>query len=135
MDNEPGHERKVFILKVKTGSSLIPDEEVKLNDAPSCPLSLPCHQAKGSSRKAAELRPTHRKGSAWLGLLSNPSLREKLSVLSFSRPTKGTKEQKTKKGTKRLQTAAPSTLLQHSAERAVSQLRYPSLHRADEGPA
>lgn len=50
MDNEPGHKRKVFVLKVKTGSSLIPDEEVK----PCAPLPSPLH-----SSKAAGLRPTN----------------------------------------------------------------------------
>lgn len=49
MDNEPGHERKVFVLKVKTGSSLNRDEEVKPCDAPSRPPALPCHRAQGSS--------------------------------------------------------------------------------------
>lgn len=37
MDNEPGHERKVFVLKVNTGSSLMPDEVKPCN----FPLPLP----------------------------------------------------------------------------------------------
>lgn len=37
MDNEPGHERQVFVLKVKTGSSLIQDEETKLLPRPFPP--------------------------------------------------------------------------------------------------
>lgn len=36
MDNEPGHERKVFVLKVDTGSSLMPDE-AKLCNSPLPP--------------------------------------------------------------------------------------------------
>lgn len=41
MDNEPGHKRKVFVLKAKTGSSLIPDEEVKPFDSPFPPPCTP----------------------------------------------------------------------------------------------
>lgn len=47
MDNEPGHERQVFVLKVKTGSSLIQDEETK--PLPSRPFPPPCYQTEGSS--------------------------------------------------------------------------------------
>lgn len=39
MDNEPGHQRKVFVLKVKTESSLIPD---KLGSR-ATPLPCPSH--------------------------------------------------------------------------------------------
>lgn len=57
MDNEPGHKRKVFVLKVKTGSSLIPDEGVE----PCAPLPSPWHSCATKQRlflKGCWLRPT-----------------------------------------------------------------------------
>lgn len=120
MDNEPGHERKVFVLKVKTGSSLIPDEEVKLCDGPSHPPALLCHGAQGSSSKA--LSPP---GSASSGI----SQRRAVSA-QLQQANKKHKETKKPRGIPR---GVKLLLLPRwgkcSTERAASQLRDPSSHR------
>ena len=97
MDNEPGHERKVFILKVKTGSSLIPDAEVRPSDAPSHPGPAALLLKAGMAAIPVCLSLSVCPRPAWLYLLWNPSPRERPAELGYRRTTKGTKKQKTKK--------------------------------------
>lgn len=102
MDNKPGHERKVFVLKAKTGSSLIPGEEVKSCDAPSHPL----HCCVTELRVLPERLPAR---------LARPPLesisQRRADNAQLWQANKKHKE-KAKRDTERRQTAAPSTLLQ-----------------------
>lgn len=82
MDNEPGHQGKVFVLKVKTGSSLIPDKEVSLSGTPPTRAS---HE--GPFPKAGTVPSSRPPGSHLPG---------RGPTLSSCRPTKGTKTQKIK---------------------------------------
>lgn len=128
MDNEPGHERKVFILKVKTGSNLIPDEEVKSCDAPSHP---PLHGSVTKHRVLPERLPAS---------LARPPL-ESISqrrAVSAQLPQANKKHKETKSQEYRIPRGIKLLLLpawgKRSTKRASSQLRHPSFHRGDEGP-
>lgn len=124
MDNEPGHKRKVFVLKVKTGSNLIPDEEVK-PCAPFLPPCTPVPPSRGLFLKGCWAEAPQR--SAQLGLLRNLALREGCQCSAAGGPHKAPGIRKT--GDFKPLLLPPCR--KHLTERAQRQLRHPSFHSGE----